>query len=124
MGSTIYVDMAKSLAGPVRTPYGLTRAGRCLEWVCVGDVGSNQTPFDKHSPNNYVTKAQASSVFEELSETGEGQHVWMGKQWNSGLSETPPGPRKHDLLYWTVLQFSRNGTIKQVEYEGEAEINL
>jgi len=108
-GSTIYVDMAKSLAGP---------------WVYAGDVGSNPGPFDKHSPNNYVTKAQASAVFEVLSKTGETQHVWMGNQWNSGLSETPPGPRKHDLLYWTVLQFNTNGTIKQVEYQEEAEINL
>jgi hypothetical protein len=63
-------------------------------------------------------------VFEVLTKTGEKQHVWMGNQWNSGLLETPPGPRKHDLLYWTVLQFNTNGTIKQVEYEEEAEINL
>ena len=27
-------------------------------WTFHGDVGSNPTPFDPHSPNNYVTKAQ------------------------------------------------------------------
>ena len=39
-GSTIYVMMAKSLEGP---------------WTYAGDVGSNPTPFDPHSPNNYVS---------------------------------------------------------------------
>ena len=27
-----------------------------------GDIGSNPTPFDPHSPNNYVTKAQGSAI--------------------------------------------------------------
>ena len=25
----------------------------------------------------------------------------------------------HDLLYWTVLQFNTNGTVKQVPYQKE-----
>ena len=95
-GSTIYVMMAKSLQGP---------------WAYAGDVGSNPTPFDPHSPNNYVTKAQASFVFE-----AKGEYIWCGNQWASGLAETPPGPRMHDLLYWTKLNFNTNGTVKQVVY--------
>ena len=95
-GSNIYVFTAESPRGP---------------WQFRGDVGS--TPghaFDPHSPDNYVTKAQASAVL-----AIDGQILWMGNQWNSGLRETPPGPRKHDLLYWTVLQFEEDGDVRQVE---------
>ena len=45
-------------------------------------------------------------------------------QWNSGLSQTPPGGRMHDLLYWTVLQFNANGTVKQVPYETEITLQM
>jgi hypothetical protein len=48
----------------------------------------------------------------------------QGNQWNSGLSETPPGPRMHDLLYWTVLQFEEDGKIKQVAYQDEITFEL
>eukprot|EP00931_Biecheleriopsis_adriatica_P073094 TRINITY_DN47450_c0_g1_i1.p1 TRINITY_DN47450_c0_g1~~TRINITY_DN47450_c0_g1_i1.p1 ORF type:complete len:386 (+),score=33.55 TRINITY_DN47450_c0_g1_i1:85-1158(+) len=88
-GSTIYVDIADSPKGP---------------WKFVGDIGSNPSPFDAHSPNNYVTKAQASAVF-EVAGAASTSYVWVGNQWNSGLSEPVPGPRNHDLLYWTVLNF-------------------
>merc|ERR1711924_472828 len=74
-GSTIYVMMADTLSGP---------------WTYAGDVGSNPTKFDPHSPHNFVTKAQASFVFEAGSPT---EYIWCGNQWNSGLAETPPGPR-------------------------------
>ena len=36
-GATIYVMVADTMAGP---------------WTYLGDVGSNPTKFDKHSPNN------------------------------------------------------------------------
>jgi hypothetical protein len=114
-GSTIFVDMADSPAGP---------------WTFQGDVGSNPTPFDPHSPNNFVTKAQASAVFEVAAptgpngEAGEASFVWVGNQWNSGLSETPLGPRNHDLLYWTVLGFNENGTVKQVEYQEQITFDM
>jgi hypothetical protein len=109
-------------------------------WKYAGDVGSKPGhTFDPHSPDNYVTKAQASAVVEIAAPGGEVQYIWwvllqnvlhsvdvtltnrldvdanllselwivgcrMGNQWNSGLSETPPGGRMHDLLYWTVLK--------------------
>eukprot|EP01049_Picozoa_sp_SAG25_P014641 SAG25_NODE_2661_length_1462_cov_2.902421_1_plen_98_part_00 len=74
-GSTIYVQMSSSMAGP---------------WSYAGDVGSNPTPFDPKSPNNFVTKAQASAVFEvpipHAADAAAGggaaaadvQYVWMG----------------------------------------------
>ena len=55
---------------------------------------------------------------------GEASYVWVGNQWNSGLSETPPGPRNHDLLYWTVLNFNENGTLKQVDYQKEITFDM
>lgn len=48
-GSNVYVYSAPAPEGP---------------WVCHGDVGSNPTPFDPHSPHNYVTNAQGSAVFQ------------------------------------------------------------
>ena len=30
----------------------------------------------------------------------------------------------HDLLYWTVLQFNANGTVKQVPYETEITLQM
>ena len=123
-GSTIYVMMAPSMKGPwvrqlhLRIPTMACCGSQAIPAVhhahhssmipqtYAGDVGSNPTKFDPHSPNNYVTKAQASSVAKVGS-----QYLWMGNQWNSGLSETPPGPRKHDLLYWSILDFNANGYI-------------
>jgi len=84
-GSSIFVLSAPSPEGP---------------WTYQGDVGSNPTPFDAHSKDNYVTKAQGSSVFR----IGD-QLIYLGNQWNSGLSESPPGPRHHDLLYWGLIGF-------------------
>lgn len=45
----------------------------------------------------------------------ENSFVWLGMQWNSGLKETPPGPRHHDLMYFSVLHFNANGTIQQMQ---------
>eukprot|EP01048_Picozoa_sp_COSAG05_P005959 COSAG05_NODE_370_length_10716_cov_5.748422_3_plen_371_part_00 len=110
-GSTIYVMMADSITGP---------------WTYAGDVGSKPAPhvFDPHSPDNYVTKAQASFVFEAGGSGAATEYVWCGNQWNSGLSETPPGPRMHDLLYWTKLNFNTNGTIQQVVYSETCEFDI
>ena len=112
-GSTIYVDMADSLSGP---------------WTYAGDIGSNTTnghKFDPHSPYNYVTKAQASAVF-EVKGTSDSSFVWMGNQWNSGCAGKTvcPGPRQHDLLYWTVLKFNDDGTLKQVDYEEQITFDM
>jgi len=78
-------------------------------WTFLGDIGSNPTPFDAHSADNYVTRAQGSAVFT----VGE-EVVWLGNQWNSGLSLTPPGPRNHDLLYFAVLEFDAAGRPRQL----------
>lgn len=107
-GSSIYVLSATSLAGP---------------WSYHGDIGSNPTKFDPHSPNNFVTKAQASAVFAVNGES-DTNYVWLGNQWNSGLKLTPPGPRNHDLLYWTVLAFEDDGSVKQVNYSDTASFDL
>ena len=45
------------------------------------------------------------------------QFIWMGNQWNSGLAESPPGPRNHDLLYWSVLKFNATAAVEQFVYE-------
>jgi hypothetical protein len=100
--------MASSPAGP---------------WTFAGDVGSVPGhKFDIHSPHNFVTNAQAQKVFAvppsasspAVASAVENSFVWLGMQWNSGLQETPPGPRHHDLLYWAVLRFNPNGTIQQM----------
>ena len=57
-GSTIYVMMAKSLEGP---------------WTYAGDVGSNPTPFDPHSPNNYVSCPHIAAVWVASSST----QIWV-----------------------------------------------
>lgn len=103
-GSTIYVLSAPSPKGP---------------WTYRGDVGSVQSrPFDAHSPDNFVTKSQGSAVFG----VGE-QLVYLGNQWNSGLSESPPGPRKHDLLYFAPLDFEGDGSIAQLEWRDNVTLS-
>ena len=95
-GSSIYIYRSDALEGP---------------WDFRGDVGSNPTPFDPHSPANYVTKAQGSAIFHTSDSV-----VWLGNQWNSGLSQSPPGPRNHDLLYWAPFSFNSEGDIDQLSY--------
>lgn len=77
-----------------------------------------------HSPNNFVTKAQASAVFEVKSSTDAVSYVWLGNQWNSGLALTPPGPRNHDLLYWSVLKFDANESVSQFNYSTTTVVDL
>jgi len=101
-GSSLYISSADALTGP---------------WTFQGDIGSNQSaPFDPHSPYNYVTRAQGSAVFAP----GGNSIVWLGNQWNSGLRETPSGPRNHDLLYWAPLSFDSEGRAEQLAFEANA----
>ena len=48
----------------------------------------------------------------------------MGNQWNSGLAEIPPGPRNHDLLYWSVLQFNSTGAVEQLVYQKSISFDM
>jgi hypothetical protein len=89
-GSSIYVFSSPTPLGP---------------WKFMGDIGQNKTQpaFDKHSPYNYVTRAQASAVFQvEDSCSGEMQFVWLGNQWTSSLK------RNSDLLYWSILEWDES----------------
>jgi beta-xylosidase len=109
-GASVYVLASANVAGPYRY---------------LGDVGSVPGhTFDAHSPDNYVTKAQGSAIFN----VGD-EFVWLGNQWNSGLNATPPGPRNHDLLYWARFEFeeAEGGyppAIKQLVYTRETVFEI
>jgi len=112
-GASIYVFTATAPLGP---------------YTFRGEIGSNQTaaaPLDAHSPYNYVTRAQASSIVAVPSSAAPGaevQYLWLGNQW---VTSTEPGrPRNHDLLYWTVLNFTANGSIAQVQRQDETVISV
>ena len=97
-GSNVVVYSASAPLGP---------------YALQGDVGSNSSqPFDRHSPYNYVTRAQGSKVFVVPDAAGAEQFVWLGNQWVT--SSLPGRPRNHDLLYWTVLQFDAQGSVQQI----------
>ena len=89
-------------------------------WTYRGDIGSNpNVTFNASSPDNYVTKAQASATFVSCNDT----IVWLGNQWNSGISHH--GPRNHDLLYFSRLDFNEeDGSIKQIRYEEEVSFDV
>ena len=72
------------------------------------------------------TIIQASAVFTVggLAPGAETSYIWLGNQWNSGLALTPPGPRNHDLLYWTVLGFNSDGSVRQVNYSRTAVFDM
>ena len=111
------------------------------------DVGSRPgVKFDPHSPNNYVTRAQASTVFraelycfvgavcltfirvfrEMLVDTSlyacvevsSGEMVWLGNQWVSGHGAV----RNSDLLYWSVLRFDDKGEVQQFEWSANCTL--
>ena len=111
-GSNIFVFASQNVSGP---------------YVYYGDVGSVPGHvFDAHSPDNYVTKAQGSAV---ITVGPEYEKLYIGNQWNSGLSETPVGNRSHDLLYFAVFEFddehsnsSYPPVIKQLEYQEQTTI--
>ena len=97
-GSSIYVFRAKSPMGP---------------WSYVRDIGSVPGHvFNKHDPNNYVTRAQASAVFS----AGKDQFLWMGNQWVTS------GRRDSSLLYWFVLDWDQHGDPLQVRRADNASI--
>jgi len=106
-GSSIYVFVSNNPMGP---------------YSYQGDVGSNpDQPFDKHSPNNYVTKAQASAVF-PVGHSGGVTWLWMGNQWIT--SQYSGAPRNHDLLYFTPLTFITNGSISQLQWHDNITIDI
>ena len=92
--------------------------GGGLECTCVAhcnlSVNVNHPPTD-----NYVSNAQGSAIFK----IGD-QVIYLGNQWNSGLKETPPGPRNHDLLFWTVFRFDDQGRVEQVVWQDEVEVEI
>ena len=104
-GSSIYVFTAPAPLGP---------------WKFTEDVGSVQAssskPFDPHSPNSYVTRAQASDVFN----VGDDQWVWLGNQWVSGEGRR----RNSDLLYWSLLDFNARGEIAQFTWRDHTSIHI
>ena len=116
-GSSIYVFTATNPLGP---------------YTYRGEIGSNVTEghvFDAHSPYNYVTRAQASSVVMVPPERGgsdadepQMQYLWLGNQWVS--SQLPGHPRNTDLNYWTVLNFTANGSIAQVVREDVTKLSI
>ena len=89
-------------------------------WTYRGDVGSNvNVTFNASSPNNYVTKAQGSATFVSCKDT----IVWLGNQWNSGISSH--GPRNHDLLYFSRLDFNEeDGSVKQISYQEDVDFEV
>ena len=104
-GSSVFVFASHSPLGPYKF---------------LGDIGSKQ-PFNKHSPHNFVTNAQASAVFEVVTSSGN-ESVWLGNQW---VTSTLPGnPRNHDLLYFTKLPFLSNGSIAQLYWKNEETFNI
>lgn len=110
-GSSVVVWSAPAPSGP---------------WHRQGDVGSNSghNHTNAHDPHKYVTKSQGSAVFR----VGRSdQFVYVGNQWNSGLNESPPGPRHHDLLYFGLFEFNDGQgaggvTINQMTWHDEIEI--
>lgn len=95
-GSSVFVFRAPHPLGP---------------WRYQGDVGSNPQKYNPHSPNNYVTNAQASVVLVlgDTAETAGEQVLWMGNQWVTS------GRRNADLLYWTMLDFDdSSGAVGQL----------
>ena len=107
-GSSIYVYTATAPLGP---------------YTYRGEIGSNTTNghvFDAHSPYNFVTRAQASSVVAVPSGAGNMQYLWLGNQWVS--SQLPGHPRNTDPNYWMVLNFTADGSIAQVVREDETTL--
>ncbi|KAJ9464983.1 glycosyl family 43 [Diplonema papillatum] len=100
-GSSVYVFTSP-------TPLG--------NYTYQGEIGSNPSKFDPHSPNNFVTRAQASAVFEVNSSL-----VWMGNQWVT--SQRPGNPRDNDLLYFTPLSFNGSG-LQQLQWQDQFSFDI
>eukprot|EP01006_Ploeotia_vitrea_P060439 TRINITY_DN75911_c0_g1_i1.p1 TRINITY_DN75911_c0_g1~~TRINITY_DN75911_c0_g1_i1.p1 ORF type:complete len:365 (-),score=34.84 TRINITY_DN75911_c0_g1_i1:55-1149(-) len=115
-GSSIYVFTATNPLGPYQYR---------------GDVGRNTTTkvFNKHSPYNYITRAQASLVLKlppATDETGavigQEQFIWMGNQWVT--AQEKGHPRNHDLLYWYPLEFKSDNSIAQVRWQDKTVVHV
>ena len=108
-GSSIDVFVASAPLGP---------------YTYLGDVGSDpKQPYDPHSPLNFVTRAQGSTVFVVPGGAdGENQYLWLGTQWVT--SPLPGHPRNHDLFFFANLPFTPNGTIEQLEWRDAATVTL
>ena len=50
--------------------------------------------------------------------------LWLGNQWASGLKESPPGPRNHDLLYWASFDFDAAGMIRQLTWQPRVTVHV
>lgn len=106
-GSDIEVYRATRVSGP---------------YAFLGDVGSNHTAGHTFSPTsqyNYVTKAQQTKVVPVTGPGGGVQYLWMGNQW-----VTSGGPRNHDLLYFSVLNFTADGNISQLVYSDHCDLEV
>ena len=107
-GSNVVVFTAPSPMGP---------------WAHRGDVGSNASaPFSKHSPFNYVTRAQQTKVLAVPSSSGALQYLWVGNQWVT--SQAPGAPRNKDLLFFALLKFAADGNISQMEWADTAVLDV
>jgi hypothetical protein len=97
-GSSVYVFTAPAPLGP---------------WTFRADIGSSPQHYDPHSPTNYVTRAQASDVFQVVGSgragggsSGSGgdddQWLWLGNQWVTGPQ------RNRDLQCVLILHQGRH----------------
>lgn len=108
-GSSVYVFTARAPLGP---------------YSYEGDIGSVPGhKFDLHSPFNYVTRAQGSTVITVPVIRGDGTRneavLWLGNQWATATSNDG------NLLYWTELVFSAdNGGIKQLQWVDSVNITV
>jgi len=109
------------------------------KYTYLGDVGSDPSrPYDPHSPLNFVTRAQGSSVFvvpaaaagaaahagqwQDADGEDAAQYVWLGTQWVTSAQHGRP--RNHDLFYFANLPFAANGTIEQLHWQDTTTVTL
>ena len=104
-GSSIDVHVSRHPLGP---------------YTYSGDIGSTSQEYDPHSPTNFVTRAQGSTIFAVAGNSTS--LVWVGNQWVS--SALPGRPRNHDLLYFANLVFSTDGTIRSLEWQDAASVDV
>ena len=106
-GSSIYVFSASS---PLS------------KWEFLGDIGANRShAYDPHSPYNYVTRAQASTVFQVPDpSSGEIQYVWLGNQWTS----SPQRNTDLTLLVRLAVEIKRRAESIQSREECNTRGNL
>jgi hypothetical protein len=100
-GSSVYVFTAPAPLGP---------------WTFRADIGSSPQHYDPHAPNNYVTRAQASDVFQVVGSgragggggggggSSDDQWLWLGNQWVTGPQ------RNRDLQCVPILLQNRHSS--------------